>query len=539
MDFKVRCFACSEKYLDLFTIGKIYEVNNGTIECDDGFKFSSWSNNGDTFKNLNSWFEYYNVMFEEVEEANGMKFKIGDKVKVTDVKYGICNRKTYIGQIFTIDSYNPNGENAHMPNHYGVKESMFIYYEDELELYDDHLERIKETLAKFKGVSDMKNLVTVKNVIFNPPATIIHWSDNTKSVVKCQGDEQYDAEKGFVMAYLKKLLGNDNTFNKEITKWVTYEPPVEKVEKVVEVTKDWKLEDYLVSEFTYKFRVGDKVKVAGSADTFTTYIDGKIGTITGMFNNGGYKYFVKCDDGLTWGVKEDQLTLVEPTNKFKVGDKVRGHGSAADFNDGLDDKVGTIVRINTDRRLKYCIEYEPYFYLNFAEDQLELVKEEPIEPIEPKPVKKDRYEPGDKVKIIDHRGKFWNHEGKMDEYCGKVLTVKTRSGWSDSIYTMEECPRWVFDYYDIVGVVEDAPKEEPKSKYYNGKVVCVESPYSWWTVGKVYDVVDGIITDNNRCKYPHPNRGEPYKNAEDVKHAGHGNGGDRHNHRNTFIPIKE
>ena len=59
-----------------------------------------------------------------------------------------------------------------------------------------------------------------KKVIFNPPATIIIWNDGSKSVVKAQNGEPYDREKGFVMAYLKKLLGNDNTFNKEIHKWV-------------------------------------------------------------------------------------------------------------------------------------------------------------------------------------------------------------------------------------------------------------------------------------------------------------------------------
>ena len=62
--------------------------------------------------------------------------------------------------------------------------------------------------------------VTVKKVIFNNPATIIYWTDGSKTVVKCQNGEPFDAEKGFVMAYLKKLLGNDNTFNKEINKWV-------------------------------------------------------------------------------------------------------------------------------------------------------------------------------------------------------------------------------------------------------------------------------------------------------------------------------
>lgn len=63
----------------------------------------------------------------------------------------------------------------------------------------------------------------IQKVIFNNPATIILWTDGTKTVVKCQPGDIYDKEKGFVMAYLKKLLGNDNTFNKEINKWVEEE----------------------------------------------------------------------------------------------------------------------------------------------------------------------------------------------------------------------------------------------------------------------------------------------------------------------------
>lgn len=61
---------------------------------------------------------------------------------------------------------------------------------------------------------------TIKKVIFNDPATIIYWTDGSKTVVKCQNGEEFDPEKGFVMAYLKKLLGNKNEFNKEIHKWV-------------------------------------------------------------------------------------------------------------------------------------------------------------------------------------------------------------------------------------------------------------------------------------------------------------------------------
>lgn len=49
----------------------------------------------------------------------------------------------------------------------------------------------------------------VVDVIFNDPATIVFWSDGTKSVVKTQDGESYDPEKGMAMAFCKKLMGNN------------------------------------------------------------------------------------------------------------------------------------------------------------------------------------------------------------------------------------------------------------------------------------------------------------------------------------------
>lgn len=77
---------------------------------------------------------------------------------------------------------------------------------------------IDDFLEKLIGEYKMKP--EIKKVIFNNPATIILWKDGTKTVVKCQKGDTFDKEKGFVLAYLKKLLGNDNTFNKVIRKWV-------------------------------------------------------------------------------------------------------------------------------------------------------------------------------------------------------------------------------------------------------------------------------------------------------------------------------
>ena len=59
----------------------------------------------------------------------------------------------------------------------------------------------------------------IKKVIFNNPATIILWEDGTKTIAKCCPGDKYDREKGFMVAYLKKVLGKD--FKEVIDKWVT------------------------------------------------------------------------------------------------------------------------------------------------------------------------------------------------------------------------------------------------------------------------------------------------------------------------------
>ena len=55
----------------------------------------------------------------------------------------------------------------------------------------------------------------------------------------------------------------------------------------------------------------------------------------------------------------------------------------------------------------------------------------------------------------------------------------------------------------------------------------------------MYNVVDGVITNDNGNKYP--KFGAPYKDTEDVKHAGGwlDIGDNRHNSKNTFVPLIE
>ena len=73
----------------------------------------------------------------------------------------------------------------------------------------------------YSNHANCKMLVTpqIKNVIFNPPATIVFWNDGTKTVVKCQNHEEFDHEKGLAMAFFKKMHSNKGHYFEEIKKW--------------------------------------------------------------------------------------------------------------------------------------------------------------------------------------------------------------------------------------------------------------------------------------------------------------------------------
>lgn len=55
--------------------------------------------------------------------------------------------------------------------------------------------------------------VMVKKVIYHDPATIVYWSDNTRTVVKCQPGDTFDPKLGFLLAVCKKSCGNKGNYN--------------------------------------------------------------------------------------------------------------------------------------------------------------------------------------------------------------------------------------------------------------------------------------------------------------------------------------
>lgn len=127
---------------------------------------------------------------------------------------------------------------------------------------------------------------------------------------------------------------------------------------------------------------------------------------------------------------------------------------------------------------------------------------------------------------------------------GVTTTATRRIGKAIDATATAQCnPGDTFDFDEGARIAferlcgRDPFPEKPKA--YNGRMICAESPYPWWTVGKIYEVVDGRITANDGDVYP-PQSRAPYRDAADAKHAGATGGTDgdhRHNRRNLFLPV--
>lgn len=167
----------------------------------------------------------------------------------------------------------------------------------------------------------------------------------------------------------------------------------------------------------------------------------------------------------------DEEKKEEPKNehKFKVGDRVRRINSPV-LNFKVGD-IGTIVEVMDSNTPYYVKPDDGGMATCNYEENLELVKEE--------------FKVGDRVIVKE------SNIESISQYAGLVGVIKEI--WGESYPYKVDCSEsgkscvWC-------EVERLAPKKEEK---YNGKVVCVESELSHWTVGKVYEFKDGRIFDDD------------------------------------------
>ena len=87
-------------------------------------------------------------------------------------------------------------------------------YDEERRLFNMYI-NTKYVTRNYTTCTD--ELPEIKNVIFNDPATIVFWSDGTKTVVKCMEGKEFNTWDGLAMAICKKLFGKK--FKKTFRTW--------------------------------------------------------------------------------------------------------------------------------------------------------------------------------------------------------------------------------------------------------------------------------------------------------------------------------
>ena len=103
-------------------------------------------------------------------------------------------------------------------SHYGAFAN-FGYFDTDMAHYINNDVTMTNSIYR-----NLNRTTSIKNVIFNDPATIVFWSDGTKTVVKTQCNEFYDPEKGLAMAISKKVLGNKGNYYNTFKKWLPKSP---------------------------------------------------------------------------------------------------------------------------------------------------------------------------------------------------------------------------------------------------------------------------------------------------------------------------
>ena len=71
-------------------------------------------------------------------------------------------------------------------------------------------------------------------IIYSPPATIVFWTDGTKTVVKCSMDDEYNEYYGFLCALGKKIFGTNSHLKKMIDEKAERHYPEDEFSKQIE-----------------------------------------------------------------------------------------------------------------------------------------------------------------------------------------------------------------------------------------------------------------------------------------------------------------
>lgn len=182
----------------------------------------------DSCKHTSDEIEDLAVRHIQAAITNGtwIKVALADVPEHENVYFGgrIYVKRDYHGfMLINIFDYYDGLQEPNLPDYVYVSEATASHYHIS-PCSDDFILKYCEAdvLATIDYYNTLKEAtkLKIKNVIFNKPATIVFWLDGTKTVVKAQPGEKYDAEKGLALAIAKKALGNKGNYYDTLKEWL-------------------------------------------------------------------------------------------------------------------------------------------------------------------------------------------------------------------------------------------------------------------------------------------------------------------------------
>lgn len=206
----------------------------------------------------------------------------------------------------------------------------------------------------------------------------------------------------------------------------------------------------------------------------------------------------------------ERLSPKKEVTKYKVGDRIFAEDNVGEYPGGA---WGTVVNVLDKRFHKedYLVRFDADYTLCSHVVSVPTTPEKPKEETEWRVVNRTVRD-GDYIRITRPTFSFDNH--------GDILRVSfVRKDGIVVIYAKDHPNetnqtgnfKWYYcgDGYEVVEKVTKTeelskPVEFNITKPYNGKVVCIDNCYNEtiYTVGKVYEFVDGQMTANDGVEYP-------------------------------------
>lgn len=112
-----------------------------------------------------------------------------DRRDIISKSYVCVNGKKYRANNLQVDDHGPRE---------ALEINVSAIFEPENEI---------RTVPVTMKVSSLTTIPDIKHVIFNYPATIVFWTDGTKTIVKCKKGDQWDPHAGISAAIAKKFFG--------------------------------------------------------------------------------------------------------------------------------------------------------------------------------------------------------------------------------------------------------------------------------------------------------------------------------------------